>query len=452
MKYERRIYLGFIIIVLSFLPIVIGAFLSVKEVANEESAIISINARSMILAERLRYISSAQSAIMPVFVWTGNKSLIEIFEKQNEEFKKVSSILQDIETNQSSRELILNIQKTSDEMHALAAPGIKMREAGASANEVHQYFNQAAGPGFQKLDSFLDALVQKESDSLKSAKARAANSVRWVTNALGFLSLVALILGGIVIRLITKVMIQKKTYDETQRILMEQERKLSLARKETVEVVSHDLKNPLATIKMSIEMLLDQETQLDSESSLKDGLQIAYRSAESMEHLIKDLLDHAKIESGHLLLESKTLNLSHLVLDLAKRFEPLAKRKDILLKQSIRENIFAECDGGRVEQVISNLVGNALKFTPSQGQIEITAEIVNQDILISVQDSGSGIGESELPHIFDRFWQVRKSASQGTGLGLAISKAIIEAHHGQIWAMSEPGKGSKFIFSLPQTI
>jgi signal transduction histidine kinase len=108
-----------------------------------------------------------------------------------------------------------------------------------------------------------------------------------------------------------------------------------------------------------------------------------------------------------------------------------------------------ECDRDRVLQVFGNLIGNAIKFTPSDGSIRVTAESHGEEALFSVSDSGPGIEPEELEHVFDRFWQAKKTARFGTGLGLTIAKALVEAHGGRIWAESARGKGATFFFTMP---
>jgi signal transduction histidine kinase len=130
--------------------------------------------------------------------------------------------------------------------------------------------------------------------------------------------------------------------------------------------------------------------------------------------------------------------------------QPLAQQKMLRLEgQVIGRDRGMRCDRPRILQVLSNLIGNSIKFTPQGGAITVRAELGGSEARFSVTDSGSGIAPDELSHIFERFWQARRAARTGAGLGLAIAKGIVEAHRGKIWAESVPGKGSTFFFTLP---
>jgi signal transduction histidine kinase len=128
----------------------------------------------------------------------------------------------------------------------------------------------------------------------------------------------------------------------------------------------------------------------------------------------------------------------------------LAISKGLQLKSELPTDLYAVfVDRHRILQVFANLIGNAIKFTPSGGTITVRAEQFEEDIQFSVEDTGPGIPKEEIPHLFDRFWQARKTARLGTGLGLFIVKGIVEGHGGRIWVESELGVGSRFHFTLP---
>ncbi|MDQ3949085.1 MAG: GAF domain-containing sensor histidine kinase [Gemmatimonadota bacterium] len=226
------------------------------------------------------------------------------------------------------------------------------------------------------------------------------------------------------------------------------------ARAEMVAVVSHDLKNPLATIQMAVSFLLEDLVPNDAAHQReREQLHAIHRSAERMYRLIHDLLDVAAIEAGQLAVARSPLAVDVLVTDALELLRALAAAKGIALVADVSPGLPAVgADRERVLQVFSNLVGNALKFTPENGRVEIRVTVRDAVVEFAVRDTGPGIASEDLPHVFDRFWQAKKTARAGLGLGLAIAKGIIEAHGGDIHVESEPGRGSCFTFTLPVAI
>jgi signal transduction histidine kinase len=169
-----------------------------------------------------------------------------------------------------------------------------------------------------------------------------------------------------------------------------------------------------------------------------------------MNRLIQDLLDVARIEAGRMYLERDYLQPANLVREAVELNAVLAAAKALTLRPEggdATSPVLADRD--RVLQVLANLIGNAIKFTPSGGEITVRAEPVNGEICFSVADSGPGIREDDLTRLFRPFWQGRRGGREGAGLGLTIAKGIVEAHGGRIWATSEPGAGATLCFTLP---
>lgn len=219
-----------------------------------------------------------------------------------------------------------------------------------------------------------------------------------------------------------------------------------LAREEILSVVSHDLRNPLNTISMSASLMADMP--LSDEQRLKQ-LQMIRRAGRRMNRLIQDLLNVAQIEAGRLSLDIAPTDVASLIAETTETFAAAAADRSCTIEAVVEADLpLGDADGARVVQVLSNLVGNAIKFTPEGGRITVGAKRVHDKVLCFVADTGPGIPEDQLPHIFDRFWQARRSDRRGIGLGLAISKGIVEAHGETIWAVSSPGNGCTFFFTL----
>jgi signal transduction histidine kinase len=224
------------------------------------------------------------------------------------------------------------------------------------------------------------------------------------------------------------------------------------AREEILGIVSHDLRNPLSAIMMCASAL--DEGMTGASDSLRYMVTAITDSASWMNRLIQDLLDMASIENGHLSLETHAVDAEQILARLEMTFASTAKEAGIALVIGAQPDLPPVLvDSERILQVLANLVANSIKFTPTDGEIRVLAGSVTGDptrVAFTVSDTGCGIPPEHLPHVFDRFWQARRGASQrGTGLGLAISRGIVEAHGGSIDVESEVGRGSTFRLKVP---
>jgi len=219
------------------------------------------------------------------------------------------------------------------------------------------------------------------------------------------------------------------------------------AREEVVAIVSHDLKNPLNAILMSAGLLRRSSADLVRVHQQADAIE---RSVHRMRSLVRDLLDLARLEAGRFTLDRQSHAVGPLATEALALLQPLAQQKGLLLETDTvpAGTARALCDRERVLQVFSNLVGNAIAFTPQGGRVTVQARANDSEIAFSVADTGPGIPPDEQRLVFDRFWKSR-SSRQGTGLGLSIAKGIVEAHGGRIWVESRQGEGALFLFTLP---
>lgn len=222
------------------------------------------------------------------------------------------------------------------------------------------------------------------------------------------------------------------------------------ARDEMLRVVSHDLRNPVGAMASAASLVLD-----DSTAALRDGLsgrmlRTIVRASKQALRMIDDLLDLSRIDNGRLIVNPKPEALGPLLIEAVELHGPLARERGIHLGwTSHGPPPVVMADRERLLQLLGNLIANAIKFTPPAGTIEIAAAISDDEVQCSVADTGPGIPQDQLPHVFDRFWQATPGDRGGLGLGLGIVKGIAEAHHGRVWVESEPGKGTRFVFTLP---
>jgi signal transduction histidine kinase len=220
---------------------------------------------------------------------------------------------------------------------------------------------------------------------------------------------------------------------------------------EFVSTVSHEFRTPLTSMNMGLSMVINEDTgELNEEQ--KELLEAAYEDVERLTELVNDLLDLSKIESGKIEMEFDKVDVNDIIEKTLNPFHKQAEEKEIELKfKQSEDNIFAYADPSKISWVISNLIGNALRYA-DEGKIEVDAEIKGRRVLVSVADNGPGIPKEYQSKIFEKFVRAGsdKEEKSGTGLGLAIAKEIITAHNGRIWVDSEEGEGSTFSFYIPR--
>jgi signal transduction histidine kinase len=221
-------------------------------------------------------------------------------------------------------------------------------------------------------------------------------------------------------------------------------------REEFLAIVSHDLRNPLNHISMAAQNLFEEPGEQ------KDVIEIAAsikRSAGEMLRLIQDLLDIERIAIGKLVLHYEKHDISEIIKEVVGDFQRDATAKEIILTAKPEPGCGEViCDRSRVVQVLSNLIGNAIKFTPAKGQIWVSCaqtDPESKDVQVSVSDTGAGIAPEKIGTIFERFSQINSQDRRGIGLGLYIAKMMVEEHPGRIWVESKLGEGSTFHFTLP---
>lgn len=226
-------------------------------------------------------------------------------------------------------------------------------------------------------------------------------------------------------------------------------------RREMTADIAHELRTPLSVIQGNLEAVLDGVYPPDAEH-----IQPALDQAQLLARLVEDLRTLALAEGGQLSLNLQPTHAAELVKRIATAFEPEAAEKRVTLSASTPPALPpVRADGQRIAQVLTNLLGNALRYTPEGGRVELELRAEPPAVLVTVKDTGSGIAAEDLPHVFDRFYRADKSRSRdprsrggsggGSGLGLAIARSIVEAHGGRIWAESEIGEGTTITFTLP---
>jgi PAS domain S-box-containing protein len=219
-------------------------------------------------------------------------------------------------------------------------------------------------------------------------------------------------------------------------------------RDEVLGVVAHDLRNPASTIIMQATAM--KRRRGEPERRNQKAIDSILRTARRMNSLIDDLLDVTLIEAGQLRIDYARLSTRQLILDAVEPQRELASSGAVDVTLQLADDLpDVRGDQNRLTQVLANLIGNAIKFTPGEGRVTIGAAPRDREVLFWVADSGCGIATESLPHVFDRFWQAVKGAHHGVGLGLPVARGIVEAHGGHLWVESILGRGTIFFFTIP---
>jgi len=225
--------------------------------------------------------------------------------------------------------------------------------------------------------------------------------------------------------------------------------KTETMRLELIGNVAHELRTPLSSIQGYMEGLIDGVLPAEAET-----FQQVHREAGRLQQLVHDLQELSRVEAGAFELKLQPTPVSRLIETVTTRLGRQFEEKGVSLETDIAPDLPpVQVDEGRIGQVLLNLVGNALQYTPAGGQVRIHARRQDGAVLVTVEDTGIGLAPEQLPHVFERFYRVDRSRSRaggGSGIGLTIAKHLVEAHGGQIWAASEGiGRGSAFSFTLP---
>lgn len=218
-----------------------------------------------------------------------------------------------------------------------------------------------------------------------------------------------------------------------------------------ISVISHELKTPVALIKGYVGTLRREDANWDREI-VKDSLAVIEEEADNLTGLIENLLDASRLQAGGLSINPSDVSLKVVAERIAKRFQTQTSIHQISVDFPENFPIVAG-DETRLEQVLTNLISNGIKYSPQGGEIRITGQVRPAQVIVCVSDEGPGVAPEDIPHIFDRFYRSSNAnrTTKGAGLGLYLARAVIEAHSGRIWADPRPGKGARICFSIPRT-
>jgi signal transduction histidine kinase len=438
-KFGRKIGSGFAATVLLAILITVVSIYALRSVISTNDLVSFNHAQDLFDVEQLRTVAQQKVAIARGFLLTHDGLFVADSRMADTELRTILARLDKRATSPEDVKALTRLRKFEHAhelglQHAYALG--KSRRFGQQ--KVSRYFNNEVMPKFDAWEHELaiySKMKQRQVDAARQEAREAASRAMHLILVIAFGALVlAVTLAFILTRTLTKL------YGEVAIAVR--------AREDVLAIVSHDLKNPLSSMLLSSALILrTPETLTAPQTQL---MRTIHFSGQQMKKLIEDLLDFVLVEFGKMKVTKKLEDPNALLDEVLSVFAPLAHEKDIRLKKSVAKEISSiECDRGRIVQVLSNLLGNAIKFTPVRGTISLNITAVDQETLFWVRDSGPGVPSEQLPRVFDRYWQGEQKERQSVGLGLAIAKGLVEAHGGRIWAESQPGEGSTFFFTLP---
>ncbi|HEX3477479.1 MAG TPA: HAMP domain-containing sensor histidine kinase [Kofleriaceae bacterium] len=334
------------------------------------------------------------------------------------------------------------IDRAANGYVALARRAAHEREATGDPRDILPFFEQDLAPARDRFEAALTAFADREQaafDGAASSAHRLAARAQLTVLATTALSIaLAIALAVLSSRRLASQYARSRAAAETAR-------RATAARDELVAVVSHDLRNPLATITMGADLL----HELDGNPRSRPHVAAIGNAARQMQHLIEQLLDAARLEHGTLELALARCEVGDVLGAAHSLFQVRAVEAGVVLTATAEPGVAVTADRERVVQVLSNLIANALKFTPRGGRIAVTAGRDGPRVRFEVTDTGPGIADDQIARLFERYWKGRSSPRGGLGLGLYICKQLVAAHGGELGVRSRLGEGSTFWFTLP---
>lgn len=450
-SFERKALVVFSVV---FVGVILSAWvyaMNLRQTVAANNAVAHVNPGALIEVERIRNTVESQISNSRSFFLLGSKVL---FDKQKKDKQTLTESLVSFEKQYNLPqvpELLKRIDTLEQQQQEIFDQAMEFREKQTESKIVGQFYQSKTAPIRTQINEALDEIVTLHNAELDRTRAEAKQAaldaevqiprgMAWFTGMIGILFLCMAVL---VIRMLRE---RLRQVDERNR-LYEEAQKAILARDEVISAISRDLQEPL----VELNKIGDGLKASAEAGTLQDSVEQIKSSVFEIENLVKDICDQKIADMGSLTLRLDQQSIDEILDDARLMLQPVAKQRDIRLQfDTVNPPVLAFFDRERVIRVLSNLVGNAIKFSPKHSKVVVKVRSDQQFVNISVADSGPGLPEKQLSEVFDSFWQSRKTADQGAGVGLAVVKTIIEAHGGTVRANSHAGNGTTFTFSLPR--
>ena len=448
---KKPSFIGLILMVLVVLfagVLVLGwrASVDLRHMVAANAAVMNLDTSAQLERERLRSLAESQVTSSRAYFLMGSKS---VFDKQKDDKEKLAEGMAKFAKEYSSPEIDA-IAKTVEGIEKQEADffdqAMAFRNKATESKIVAQFYNSKTNSLVAQLNEQFDKIAKLQNAAVEEIKVRAKQSgaaaeaqipkdMLWFMTAVSGIFLCATIL-------VLWLLVNRRSQERVRDRLYLDAQKSAQARDEVMSAVAQDMKEPLADLEKVAKELPE------------DAAEFVLGAVSEINAAISDIIDQKRADMGSLTLRLEQLAIANVIEEAQATLQPLAKKQDVSLQVDVvNPSILAYYDRERVMRVLTNLVGNAIKFSPKSGRVQIKVKSDAQFANISVIDSGPGIAESRMATIFENFWQAKNTADQGAGVGLAIVKTIVDAHGGTVRAEKNLlGGGSVFTFSLPRRL
>ena len=442
-KLETKARLGYLLVAVVLAAGMVFSVHQLSSLAEDELARISAQQREIALAERMRRNGELIVSSGRGYLVSGDSTLLEELQTAKARFDENLSALRTQPLDVEATKLVTHVDQITESLMEIQQQLIDARQRETDGVDLLRRFDRDLHPASRELANTLNDLVEHEEAQLESfyreAHGERGELEAWLDGLVGVLVLLGFAVAWYFGNLVTRAYRQEQAALETARAAL-------AARDELLAIVAHDLRNPLGAITMRAAMLRQQAGTDKGRQQAETIENIAMR----MGHQIRTMLDVTAIEAGRFSVIPARCELDDLARETIELFEPVARSKQVWLALKVEApGIVVHAERERIAQVLSNLLTNALKYTPPGGHITIAVDRHGGEAQIGVLDTGHGIPHENQVHVFDRFWHDEAAGKKSTGLGLFIARGIVEAHGGHIWLESEPGHGARFYFTLP---